>query len=130
MYIMRQSNNKPSIDPHHAKGIRRVFKAFVVGVTAGLVAGIFAHVSAQTTAATTATGQAATAQTQQSSDDGTMTADEIKALFEREARAAYAMNKQACEDLSAEDKKICLARARLQFDADMRYAQKRAAQGY
>jgi len=135
---MRQSNNKPSIDPRHAKGIRRVFKAFVVGVTAGLVAGIFAHVSAQTaapataatTAATTATGQAATAQTQQSSDDGTMTADEIKALFEREARAAYAMNKQACEDLSAEDKKICLARARLQFDADMRYAQKRAAQGY
>jgi hypothetical protein len=127
---MRQSNNKPSIDPRHAKGIRRVFKAFVVGVTAGLVAGIFAHVSAQTTAATTATGQAATAQTQQSSDDGTMTADEIKALFEREARAAYAMNKQACEDLSAEDKKVCLARARLQFDADMRYAQKRAAQGY
>ncbi len=127
---MRQSNNKPSIDPRHAKGIRRVFKAFVVGVTAGLVAGIFAHVSAQTTAATTATGQAATAQTQQSSDDGTMTADEIKALFEREARAAYAMNKQACEDLSAQDKKVCLARARLQFDADMRYAQKRAAQGY
>ena len=127
---MRQSNNKPSIDPRHVKGIRRVFKAFVVGVTAGLVAGIFAHVSAQTTAATTATGQSATDQTQQSSDDGTMTADEIKALFEREARAAYAMNKQACEDLSAEDKKICLARARLQFDADMRYAQKRAAQGY
>lgn len=59
-----------------------------------------------------------------------MTRDEILALFQREARAAYQMNKEACDPLPAEDKKVCLARARLQFDADMRYAQKRADQGY
>ena len=64
------------------------------------------------------------------SNNGAMSREEILALFEREARAAYQMNKQACEPLSAQDKKVCLARARLQFDADMRYAQKRADQGY
>lgn len=67
---------------------------------------------------------------QNTSENGAMSREEILALFQREARAAYQMNKQACETLSAEDKKICLARARLQFDADMRYAQKRADQGY
>jgi len=65
-----------------------------------------------------------------SSQDGAMTPNEILALFEREARAAYAMNKQACDGLAAEEQNVCLARARLQFDEDMRYAQKRAAQGY
>lgn len=64
------------------------------------------------------------------SNDGALTREEILAVFQQEARAAYKMNKEACEPLSAEDKKICLARARLQFDADMRYAQKRADQGY
>ncbi|UOD49344.1 hypothetical protein [Orrella daihaiensis] len=62
--------------------------------------------------------------------DDRMSSEEILKLFQREARAAYQMNKAACEGLSAEDKKVCLARARLQFDADMRYAQKRADQGY
>lgn len=62
--------------------------------------------------------------------NGAMTREEILALFEREARAAYQMNKEACQSLPAADKEVCLARARLQFDADMRYAQKRANQGY
>lgn len=65
-----------------------------------------------------------------SADDDGLTREEILALFQLEARAAYQMNKEACEGLPAEDKKICLARARLQFDSDMRYAQKRADQGY
>lgn len=63
-------------------------------------------------------------------DDGRMTREEILALFQREARAAYQMNKLACEGLADEPKKICLAKARLQFDEDMRYAKKRAELGY
>jgi hypothetical protein len=63
-------------------------------------------------------------------DDGSLTPAEILAVFQQEARAAYKMNQDACEGLATEEKKICLARARLQFDADMRYAQKRANQGY
>jgi hypothetical protein len=65
-----------------------------------------------------------------SADSETMTPNEILALFQREARAAYQMNKEACDGLPEDDRKICLARARLQFDEDMRYAQKRANQGY
>lgn len=63
-------------------------------------------------------------------EDGAMTREQILAVFQQEARAAYQMNKEACSGLSADEQKICLARARLQFDADMRYAQKRADQGY
>ena len=73
--------------------------------------------------------QAATPATASEANAG-MTSEEILALFQREARAAYQMNQDACEGLSTQEKKICLARARLQFDADMRYAQKRADQGY
>jgi hypothetical protein len=58
------------------------------------------------------------------------TPEEILQTFQQEARAAYKMNMAACEGLSPEDKKICLAKARLQYDADMRYAKKRADQGY
>jgi len=64
------------------------------------------------------------------SDDGRLTRQEILALFEREARAAYQMNKAACAELADEPKRICLAKARLQFDEDMRYAKKRADLGY
>lgn len=126
---MRQKNDKSFISPRLPKGIGRVVKAFAVGLTAGLVAGLFAH---QAGAQTTNAGQAApNAQTAQpASENSPMTPDEILALFEREARAAYAMNQKACQAMAAEDKKICMARARLQFDADMRYAKKRAAQGY
>lgn len=63
-------------------------------------------------------------------EDGAMTREQILAVFQQEARAAYQMNKEACAGLTADEQKICLARARLQFDADMRYAKKRADQGY
>lgn len=76
------------------------------------------------------TAPAATAPASPAKDDAGMTREEILALFQREARAAYQMNKEACQALPTDDQKICLARARLQFDADMRYAQKRADQGY
>ena len=57
--------------------------------------------------------------------------DEILRTFEREAHAAYSEAKRACEThVAHHDKEICLAKARLQFDADMRYAQQRADQGY
>lgn len=86
--------------------------------------------------ASTATAQSATnsasnaTQAESAEDDGRMTYDEILALFQREARAAYQMNRQACEGMAAEDLKKCLAAARLQFDQDLRYAQRRADQGY
>lgn len=102
-------------------------KAFALGLTAGLVAGLFASPTAAQTPAT----EPLVSELQAEQPSGAaMTSAEIQALFEREARAAYAMNKKTCDGLLPEDKKICLARARLQFDADMRYAQKRAAQGY
>ena len=63
-------------------------------------------------------------------DDGALTREEILAVFQREARAAYQMHRQACAELPADEQKVCLAKARLQFDEDMRYAQRRADQGY
>lgn len=63
-------------------------------------------------------------------DDGALTREEILAVFQREARAAYQMHRQACAQLPADEQKVCLAKARLQFDEDMRYAQRRADQGY
>lgn len=69
--------------------------------------------------------------TPSSQNSGAMTPDEILKLFQREARAAYAEARQACQAISdSKEKEICLARARLNFDADMRYAQKRADMGY
>ena len=56
--------------------------------------------------------------------------EEILKTFQREAQAAYAEAKKACAPLSADERKICLAKARLQFDDDMRYATKRADMGY
>jgi len=103
------------------------------GIVAALTAFVFSAASSAASAQVLAQSQADSnnnAATAPSSQDGAMTPNEILALFEREARAAYAMNKQACEGLATEEQKICLARARLQFDEDMRYAQKRAAQGY
>jgi hypothetical protein len=63
-------------------------------------------------------------------DDGVLSREEILAMFEREARAAYQMNRQACEGLPDQENKKCLAAARLQFDQDLRYARRRADQGY
>jgi hypothetical protein len=63
-------------------------------------------------------------------DDGVMSREQILALFEREAKAAYQMAKEACAALSGDEQKRCLAQARLQYDADRRYARKRADQGY
>ena len=70
------------------------------------------------------------AQTASPEDERPLSSEEILALFEREASAAYAMAKEACEPLSGEKQKLCLAKARLQYDADRRYARKRADQGY
>ncbi len=86
--------------------------------------------------ASNATAQSATSassnptQAESFEDDGRLTYDEILAMFEREARAAYQINRQACEPLAGEELKKCLAAARLQFDQDLRYARRRADQGY
>ena len=67
----------------------------------------------------------------QSRDDRAMSKEEILKTFQREANAAYAQARQACQAVSdAKEREICLAKARLQFDQDMRYAQKRADMGY
>jgi len=63
-------------------------------------------------------------------DDEVMTREQILALFEREAKAAYQIAQEACATLSGEELKRCLAQARLQYDADRRYARKRADQGF
>jgi len=62
--------------------------------------------------------------------EGAMTREEIFKTFEREARAAYQIAQASCQALSGQDKAVCLASARLQFDEDMRYAQKRADMGH
>lgn len=63
-------------------------------------------------------------------DEKPMTRTEIYALFEREAKAAYAIAKKGCQPLSGQEQQRCLAQARLQYDSDLRYAKKRADQGY
>jgi hypothetical protein len=100
-----------------------VIAIVAVGLTAGLA-------KAQNSPVVAPDGTSATVPAAVSGDDGSLTPAEILAVFQQEARAAYKMNKDACEGLATEEKQICLARARLQFDADMRYAQKRANQGY
>ena len=70
------------------------------------------------------------AQTTPPENEQPLTSEEILALFEREANAAYAIAKETCEPLSGQEQKQCLAQARLQYDADRRYARKRAEQGY
>lgn len=102
--------------------LKTLMPALLMSLVFGLHSNSFAQ--AQTNKATTSGANAAT------SNDGALTREEILALFQREARAGYEMNKQACEGLPAEDKRLCLAKARLQFDEDMRYAQKRANMGY
>lgn len=63
-------------------------------------------------------------------DEEPLTREQILALFEREAEAAYAIAKKACAPLIGQGQQRCLAQARLQYDADRRYARKRADQGY
>jgi hypothetical protein len=70
------------------------------------------------------------AQTTPPENEQPLSSEEILALFEREANAAYAIAKETCEPLSGQEAKQCLAQARLQYDADRRYARKRAEQGY
>lgn len=55
---------------------------------------------------------------------------EILKTFQREARAAYAEAQTACKDLEKDQQAVCLAKARVQYDQDMKYAQKRADLGY
>lgn len=110
-------------------GLTRVsFLAIVFMVASHVLSSTTAF--AQASSSQTITAPSSATPVEDSSQEGAMTSAEILALFQREARAAYQMNKQACDGLTAQEKKICLARARLQFDADMRYAQKRADQGY
>ncbi|HEY7805044.1 MAG TPA: hypothetical protein VIC30_11520 [Orrella sp.] len=127
---MRKTIDKTSL-------IRRLVLRAVLPTRIGIVAAltVFVFSAASSAASTQVLAQSQVESnnnpaTESTSQDGAMTPNEILALFEREARAAYVMNKQACDGLDAEEQKICLARARLQFDEDMRYAQKRAAQGY
>lgn len=63
-------------------------------------------------------------------DSEVLTREQILSLFKREASAAYQMAREACASLADEAQKRCLAQARLQYDADRRYARKRADQGY
>jgi hypothetical protein len=62
--------------------------------------------------------------------EGAMTREEILKTFEREARAAYQIAQESCQGLNGQEKTICLASARLQFDEDMRYAKQRADMGH
>ena len=55
---------------------------------------------------------------------------EILRTFQRESRAAYAEAQTACKDLEKDQQAVCLAKARIQYDQDMQYAQKRADLGY
>lgn len=55
---------------------------------------------------------------------------EILKTFQREARAAYAEAQTACKTLEKDQQAVCLAKARIQYDQDMQYAQKRANLGY
>lgn len=96
----------------------------VIGIVCSALAVVSAH--AQVTPPNTAVA----APSAGAGDDGALTREEILALFQREARAAYQMNREACASLPADEQKVCLAKARLQFDEDMRYAQRRADQGY
>lgn len=63
-------------------------------------------------------------------DSETMTREQILALFEKEAQIAYRIARESCAPLTDEAQKRCLAKARLQYDADRRYARKRADLGY
>jgi hypothetical protein len=63
-------------------------------------------------------------------DSEPLTREQILALFEKEASAAYKIAREQCALLVGEENKRCLAQARLQYDADRRYARKRADQGY
>ena len=127
---MRETINETSLI---RRPVLRTVMPTRMGIVAALTVFVLSAASSGASPQVLAQSQAESnnnAATTPSSQDGAMTPNEILALFEREARAAYAMNKQACDGLAAEEQKICLARARLQFDEDMRYAQKRAAQGY
>ena len=85
--------------------------------------------SSSATGATTSYGQYSSES--QSRDAGHMSREDILKTFQREAHAAHAQARQECQAVSdAKERQICLARARLQFDEDMRYAQKRADMGY
>lgn len=63
-------------------------------------------------------------------DSAPLTREQILALFEKEASAAYKTAREQCALFVGEENKHCLAQARLQYDADRRYARKRADQGY
>jgi|GEM_PF-2683949 hypothetical protein len=66
----------------------------------------------------------------EASNSEALTRDQILALFEKEASAAYKIARAQCASLAGDENKRCLAQARLQYDADRRYARKRADQGY
>jgi len=82
--------------------------------------------------AVTATAQTTPAPVAQSAPESSAreSREEILKTFQREAQAAYAEAKKACATLPTAERTVCLAKARLQFDDDMRYATRRADMGY
>lgn len=88
--------------------------------------------TAQSSSATeAATGSGQYSSETQSPAARYMSKEDILKIFQREAHAAYAQARQECQAVSdTKERQICLARAKLQFDEDMRYAQKRADMGY
>lgn len=109
MKVSPPSKNTLQTDPQNERGWRHV----LVGTLASLCV---ATVMAQTPIAPT--------------DSEPLTREQILALFEKEASAAYKMAREQCALLVGDENKRCLAQARLQYDADRRYARKRADQGY
>lgn len=69
--------------------------------------------------------------TSPSNTDAPTTREEVFKIFQREAHAAWAEARKACESMTEQQaREVCIAKARLQFDADMRYAEQRANMGY
>jgi hypothetical protein len=100
------------------KGLRTLIHWFLVSFFLGFSA--------------TATAQTAPTPVTQSAPESSAreSREEILKTFQREAQAAYAEAKKACAALPTAERTVCLAKARLQFDDDMRYATKRADMGY
>ncbi|MCD8537146.1 MAG: hypothetical protein LRY56_06490 [Burkholderiaceae bacterium] len=114
---MRQNANECLKSLRHMVGICKKFclpatlRAIALPplVASVLGLGLTSDTWAQSQSAQPATGgQVASPTTnlgQPATQDGAMTREEILALFQREAKAAYQMNKEACEGLQPEDKK-------------------------
>ncbi|AWB33247.1 hypothetical protein [Orrella marina] len=77
------------------------------------------------------TGVYSSATTPSADSNAPATREEVLKTFQREAHAAYAEARKNCQSIASEqEQQICFAKAKLQFDADMRYAEKRANMGF